>query len=321
MFKSISKIFRAKIFTGTLSSTMNLKLNFNSVLAYAALSAKVFRNLNPALIDVNALTSVWLRLRKNHVVDFRTPLSYELKWLGHDFLSSIAHITEKVIGNIELVIAVNSLMARYCKSLGAKNVIVIPNYPTKDFKSSIGAEKWKTMHGLSISDDVVLFSGGARVREIYGLDMLLESWKYVESSQKSGILVILGNDAIDYNKSLLRSLGLKRVLLPGRVGMCDVANWINCAKVCVAPRTPGFSEAFYNDQDSNKISEYAAFKKSIVATSYAPSDQYLSVSSNSEGFAEGILKGLEGNIHPSKSHYWEDNEYRLLESLEDFWFG
>ena len=221
---------------------------------------------------------------------------------------------------MDLMIAVNDLMAKYCTELGAKFVIVIPNYPVKTFQSSVDASKWKMMKGLPLSDNVVLFSGGARVREIYGLDMLLKSWQIVQDLNKSANLVILGSDSIDYIRDFVKSQGLKRVILPGRVGMGDVANWINSARVCVAPRTPGFSDTFYNDQDSNKIAEYAAFKKPIVASGYAASEQYLRVPQDPESFAEGILKGLEGKIRPSICHFWDDNEPRLLKALESYWF-
>ena len=320
MYRSLSKVFRTTLLTGTLSPKAHLRMDFGSFFAYSALAAKVSLSMKPALIDVNALVCARLRPMKHFVVDFRTPLSYELKWLGHGFLSSFAYIVEKALKDMDLMIAVNDLMAKYCTELGAKSVLVMPNYPAKAFQPSVDADKWKIMQGLPLSNDVVLFSGGARVREIYGLDMLLESWKVVQDFRDSATLVILGNDSIDYIKGLVKSVGLKRVVLPGRVGMGDVANWINCAKVCVAPRTPGFSDAFYNDQDSNKIAEYAAFKKPIVASGYAASEQYLRVCQDPAAFAEGIMKGLEGNIRPSMCHYWEENEPRLLQALENFWF-
>ena len=114
---------------------------------------------------------------------------------------------------------------------------------------------------------------------------------------------------------------MKRILLPGRGSGKDVANWINCADLCVAPRTPGFSSLFYNYKDSTKISEYAAFKKPILATCYAPSKQYLLVDPKPSAFAEGILKGIDGRIALSHPHFWEENELRLIKSLEIHWFG
>ena len=211
-------------------------------------------------------------------------------------------------------------MAKYCIQKGATNVEVIPNYPTRDFKASIEIEKWKALNHLSSKDSIVLFSGGVRIKEIYGLDLLLESWKLVQDSVDSPSLVILGDEHIDYIRTKARSLKIKRILLPGRVKVKDVANWINCSDLCVAPRTPGFSDAFYNHKDSTKISEYAAFGKPIVADLYASSNQYLLMEPNPESFSEGILKGLDGKIRPSVPHFWEENESKLLSSLSNYWF-
>lgn len=320
MLSSLSKMFRTTLITGTVVPTMHLTMDFGTVFSYGNLFTKLLHNKKPTIIDVNALASARLTLKKNMAVDFRTPLSYELKWLGHHSLSSFARIIETALKDVALVTTTNELMAGYCGQLGAQNIHVIPNYPTKDFAPSIKAENWKTEHSLSPNEHVVLFSGGVRLREIYGLNLLLESWKIVEDSRDDCTLVILGDDSVDYTKILSRSLGIERLFLPGRVGMKVVANWINCADLCVAPRTPGFSNVFYNDKDSNKISEYAALKKPIVATSYAPSDQYLLVDPNPAAFAEGIMKGLDGTLRAAQPHFWEENESRLLRLLERFWY-
>ena len=214
-----------------------------------------------------------------------------------------------------------SLWQKYCKAKGAKRVIEIPNYPSKTFKHIIEPKQWKAKFNLSENDRVVLFTGGVRLREIYGIDLLLESWRTVENSDASLVLVILGDDSINYIKTRISELGLKRILLPGRGSGKDVANWINCADLCVAPRTPGFSSLYYNYKDSTKISEYAAFKKPILATCYAPSTQYLLVDANSRDFAEGIMKGIDGRIPYSKQHFWEENEPLLLKTLEDHWYS
>jgi glycosyltransferase involved in cell wall biosynthesis len=321
MLNSINKAFRATLVTGTIVPTMNLEMNFGAFFSYANLFPRVLISERPSIIDINALVCARLNIKKDLVVDCRTPLSYELKWLKHDLLSSFARVVEIALKNVGLVIAVNEPLAKYCTELGAQNIIIVPNYPTRAFKSSCEAKEWKGLNELHADQQVVLFSGGVRLREIYGLDLLLESWKLVEASNDFCTLVILGNDSPNKIKSLSKSLNIKRLLLPGRVGLNDVANWVNCANVCVAPRTPGFSGAFYNDKDSNKIAEYAAFGKPIIANSYAPSKQYSLVRPNPISFAEGILKGLEGKISPSSPHYWEEKESMLLQSLERFWFG
>jgi glycosyltransferase involved in cell wall biosynthesis len=321
MFKSLKKAFRVNLITGTIVPTIHLRMNIETAVSYSSLFSKLTLSSTPTIIDVNALLCANLRQRKNMVVDFRTPFSYEMKWLGHSVLSSMARILENTLRNVGLITAANELMAKYCTQIGAKNVKIIPNYPTSDFKATIETNKWKTLQNLPLNREVVLFSGGVRLKEIYGLDLLLESWKLVENSLEAPTLVILGDERIDYIKKKAQTLMIKNLVLPGQVSVKKVANWINCADLCVAPRTPGFSDAFYNDKDSTKISEYAAFRKPIVATSYAPSEQYLLVQPNSISFSEGIIKGLSGSINPSKPHFWEENETTLLRSLNTFWFN
>jgi glycosyltransferase involved in cell wall biosynthesis len=319
MLNSISKVFNTNLVTGTVVDTMHLKMNLGTIYSYVNLTAKCSLNDKPSVIDVNALSTSMLHLRKDLVVDFRTPFSYELRWLGHSYLSLIASRVEKSLKNIGLVTAANEHMANYCKNIGAKNVQVIPNYPSKKLTATVDPTDWKRKNNLEFDDDIVLFTGGVRLREIYGLDMLLQSWKIVEDSTDSGWLVILGDDSIDTIKQIIHELQIKRVLLPGRRGSKDVANWINSAKLCLAPRTPGFSNVFYNDKDSTKISEYAALEKPVLATEYAPSNQYLLVNAAPKDFAEGILEGLDGRIPNSKAHFWEENEPLLLRSLSEFW--
>jgi glycosyltransferase involved in cell wall biosynthesis len=317
---SISKIAEVHLVTGTLLPTVHLKMRIDTVLGYTMLLVKSFKRSGPALVDNVALHSAQPRSKKDLVVDFRTPFPLELAWLGHRSLASLARAFERTLKDLPLVLAANERMASLCKELGAVFVQVIPNYPTTSFKPTVEPEKWKIQHGLSSEDRVVLFTGGVRLREIYGLDLLLEAWRLVENLQPSAVLVIIGDDSIPYAKGRIRSLNIRRYLLEGRINFSGVANWINSADVCLAPRTPGFPRSLYDDEDSTKISEYAALEKPIVAAGYAPSSQYLLVAQNPEDFAEGIMQGFDGKISNPKPHYWEENEESMLRLLEDFWF-
>ncbi len=196
----------------------------------------------------------------------------------------------------------------------------MPNYPNKSFKATVDAQQWKISRKINVDAKIALFTGGVRLREIYGLDMLIDSWKMIEQSEENVLLVILGDDSIEYIKEKIRIENLKHVILPGKVSNSELANWINCADVCIAPRTPGFPVSFYNDKDSTKISEYAALQKPIVATGYEFSDQYFLTNQNFKEFGEGIMKGFDGQIKRSKPHFWEENELEFLRTLEDFWF-
>jgi len=320
MLDSISKIAHIRLVTGTALPTVHLRMNIDTILAYTILIGKSLKNLGPTLLDNVALHMSFLKSKRDLVVDFRAPFCLELAWLGHTSFASVARAFERALQKVKLVFAANERMGLMCKELGANSVQVFPNYPSRNFKPAIEPENWKDQHGLDLEARVALFTGGVRLREIYGLDLLLEGWRLVENLEPSAVLVILGDDSIPYVKRRIRSLDIRRCLLPGRVAFSDVANWINCADVCLAPRTPGFPRSLYDDKDSTKISEYAALEKPIVAAGYAPSSQYLLVAQNPEDFAEGIMQGFDGKISIPKPHYWEENEELMLRLLEDFWF-
>jgi len=318
-YGSLKKVFETNLMTGSIVRSDHMRMNYGAVISCINLVPKVLTASKYAVIDINALSSTFMHLPKYAVVDFRTPLSYELSWFGHNILSSFAGLMEKELRNVKVVFAANELMANYCIECGARKVYVLPNYPTTSFHPTVKADQWKVSHGITQSEPLVLFTGGDKIREVYGIDMLLESWKIAEDSSDKGKLVILGDECLNYIRRKINSLEIKRFLLTGRVSTGDVANWVNSADLCLAPRTPGFSSAYYNSRDSTKISEYATLGKPVLASLYAPSDQYVLVDPNPKDFAEGILKGLDGKIHPSKPHFWEENEPLLFQALKDFW--
>lgn len=320
MVASISKMVPVQTVTGTLIKTGQLHMNVGTVLSFVNLFAKSFTHFGPSIIDINALSCMSLKSKKKTVVDFRTPFPVELRWLGHKTLSTIAQSVENSLKDVDFVTASNELMAAYCYSLGAKKVQVVPNYPSKDFKATVENQEWRIIKKIPSDAKIAIFTGGVRLREIYGIDMLIETWKMIEQSEDHAYLIILGNDSIDYIKEKIKKENLKHVILPGKVSNSELANWINCADVCLAPRTPGFPSSFYNDKDSTKISEYAALKKPIIATGYEHSNQYLLTNQNFKEFGEGILKGFEGQVAPAVPHYWEENESGFLNSLAEFWF-
>lgn len=323
--ESISKIARVRYITGTLLPTFDLGLNMSTAFAYTALLLRSLLKSSPTLMDIVASIYTWLRTDNDvEVVDYRTPYPLELAWLGHRSLALVAKRMEKTVQG-KLVIASNERMASVCEELGAATVRVVPNYPTRDFKPTLESDKWKAKNDLAPDSRTVLFTGsrtGWKLRAIYGLDLLLKSWQLVEGSLDADYvnLVILGDAPTDYIYKKTQSLKIRHLLIKGKVGTNCVANWINCADVCLAPRTPGFPQNLYNDRDSTKISEYAALGKPIVAAGYAPSSQYLLVEQTPEAMAEGIMKGLDGTINPPKAHYWEENEAFFLDLLDDFWF-
>jgi len=323
IINSLSKKYKLTLVEPLLKSGKNklLKADFNTAVRLSTLGLKSILIQDPVLLDVLACFFFPYKL-KRYVVDYPTPLSKEIKWLGNRVISQVVSIQEKIINkNAVAVIVPNEPMEYYCHELGAENICVIPNYPHLNFRPSISSNIFKKKCGIPKNSKIALFTVGDRLKEIYGLDLLLESWKIIEKILENVLLVFIGprQDAEMTSwqvSKYAQDFGLKKMKVIGWVDATRLTNWINTADVCLAPRTPGFPSKWYNDKDSTKISEYAALRKPIVAAGYSSSNQYHVVDRTPEAFAEGILRAFEGKIKPAEPHYWEENEQKLYEVIE-----
>jgi len=294
---------------------ISLKRDTKSLLTLASLALQTLPTRNPIFLD-SIDVFVFSCLTKRVILEFSTPLHVEMEWLGYKTMCRLAHkMLDVIIKKSILVICANEVMRDYCVDLGNKETCIIPNYPRRDFKATTDAETWRTLHGISLDSKVAIFVSGGRMREIYGLDLLLQSWKLVEKRKENVMLIVIGPTPFDWLRNQVKRLGLNGIHTVGVQNYETIPNWINASDVCLAPRTPGFPSDWYNDKDSTKISEYAALEKPIVAAGYLPSSQYLLVDRTSEEFAEGILTAFDGKVKPSKPRFWEDNEDRLLKSV------
>lgn len=296
----------------------SLKFDIESMVKLSSLSMKGLRNADLVIMEITAMVP-FPYLFKTLVLDYSTPLSAEISYLqGNEWLRRMMERSEKaLVRHARIVVVSNQMMAEHCKQLGARKTLLLPNFPNKSFQPTIDKDTWRIDHAIPLESKVALFTAGWRLKEIYGLDLLLESWKAVEKSLEDSYLVIVGprpqgDMSIDELRMEIDRFELKNVILAGWQDKAGLANWIHSADVCLAPRTPGFPSKWYNDQDSTKISEYAALNKPIVATGYSSSPQYVLVRQNPESFSEGILKGFEDKVRSAEPHFWEENEGEIL---------
>ena len=273
---------------------------------------------------VGSIIASPIRRKTPIILDYTTPLSLETKWLGMNKLSFIFRISEEYLcRSADLILASNEMLAHRAKCFGGKHIIEISNYPPQTFKPSISPTEFKQEKRLPEDKKIGLVTLSDRLNEIYGIDLLFESWKIVERNHPTACLVIVGpSHSSEYNAFSLkhyakRKFGIKNLLVTGWTSYEELPNWINIADVCIAPRTPGFPTRWYNHKDSTKISEYAAMKKPIVATGYSPSKQYLLTLQTSSAFSEGILRGLAGKVPDAIPHYWSENIPTLLNAVKE----
>lgn len=303
-----------------------IDLSPRSFLKLLTLAVKATSSRSVTIVDLYCALPLPYLLKKNLVLSVSEPVSEEIKFLGHRTLGAImSGLERKLIKKAALVLAPNRHMERYCIERGAKRVQILPNYPPKSFRPSVDKEVFKRENGLPSEAKVVLFSAAVRLREIYGLDLLLDSWKILEKKRDDIFLVILGPRpdgdksytwTVNYVQRHMSANSINRIVLPGWQNYENYANWLSTADVCVATRTPNFPSNWFDDKDSTKISEYAALRKPIVANGYAPSKQYLLVDGTPEALAEGVLSALEGKVRPAEPHFWEENEEKLFKAIE-----
>lgn len=317
LIRTIRRFARLKLVTVWPLRYSSLKFNVESAVKLSSLSVKGLRNADLMFMEITAMVP-FPYLFKTLVLDYSTPLAAEISYLqGYEWFRRIMERPEKaLVRHARIVIASNIMMAEYCNQLGARKTVLLPNFPDKSFQPTFDRDTWRKNHAIPLESKVALFTAGWRLKEIYGLDLLLESWKAIEKSHEDSYLVIVGprpqgDMSIDDLRMEMRRFQLENVILAGWQDKAGLANWINSVDVCLAPRTPGFPRKWYNDQDSTKISEYAALSKPIVATGYSSSSQYTLVDQNPEAFSEGILKGLEDKVRAAEPHFWEDNEEEI----------
>ena len=301
----------------------HLKLNINGAkkLLYLGISSLVYPG--PYHLDGIDLTIVpFIPKGRNYLLDFRCPLPVEANWNRSSPSQVISILTKYAIKKAKVVIAPNHEMLAYGRKFAAiKHGYVVPNFPRRDFVVDIPQSTARSCVDIAAEGQVCLFVCGARLREVYGFDLLLRTWKEVSRRNSDATLCIVGwtHRAAPLSEVMLDRLSKLRIELVGRVNHSMIPMYIAASDICLTQRTPGFPTAFYNDFDSLKIAEYAAFKKPIVAAGYLPSSQYLLAETNPSDYAAAILESLAGNTHAPVPRFWEDNRATLREAYSHLW--
>ncbi|HYA21851.1 MAG TPA: glycosyltransferase [Thermoproteota archaeon] len=255
---------------------------------------------SPDFIHLPALVK-----RCDVVYDYRSNYSDKLRLSYPSLAGTAASLEEMLAKRANLILTVNDILAvRFGKRVG-KPVVVVPNYPTRDFRSTIKPEATRTAHGFS-GESLALFVGN--LTDTYDLDLLLASARKLTSME----FWIVGSGK---NEIQLRAKSTGNVKFMGKVPHSVVPDLIAAADVCLAPIRAYQADIVHNDQDVWKITEYAALGKPIVATNLAPSSQYELVRGEVDAFSEAIKRACSGMIRPAQPRFWEDmSEPPLLEA-------
>lgn len=289
--------------------------NFESIARTVSIGMTGIISNSPMHLDVIDIFSLPFMRSKQYLVDIRCPVPVELRWLGYPPLALMSEVLmKKCIGDAKVVIAANEHMLKYAKEFTEiEQGFIVPNAPLSDVHSPMNQSRAREELSLNRDIEMALFVTSGRLKSIYGIQLLFQTWNLVRKNMKSAELFIVGPyDELALTHRHCELLEKKGIHFVGKVPSADVSKWISAADVCLAQRTPGFPSQYYNHQDSLKISEYAAHRKPIVAAGYAPSDQYLGADTKPENYATAILKAFNNSMKKPKPYFWEQN-YPILE--------
>ena len=255
----------------------------------------------------------------NYIYDYRSPWSKEVELeFGKGAFSRLAGIIERrVRSKAKAVVIVSSRMHKDVEHLG-KPIFLIPNYPTRSFTASKDRDTMRKLYGLGPEKQIVLFVG--KLSKVEGADML---HGIAEGLQRSSdvTLWIVGDGPLKTDIEDLQQKYPDNVHYFGWVDYAEVPNYIIAADVCIVPRHKSTFSDYYNEQGVQKIAEYLAFGKLIVACNIAKSDNNYTLV-DEDSIVEGILKVLARKTPLGERRYWEEySEPVLIEAINKLLSG
>ncbi len=304
-------------FSFTASSTLSVSLSSGTNMLNLGLAGFGWEH-TLHLDGIDVFIHSFIRNRA-YLHDYHVPLVPELIWNRLLPLAKVAHfLLPESLSNAKVVIAPNSRMLDHAMEYAnIPECFIVPNYPPKRFYKRISAQQAKYKLGIPENQTSALFIGGTRLREVYGIDLLLKTWFEVRKRRPDAFLYILGPyDKLGYDPITLEKFREKGIVFVGRVMHTEIPTWISAADLCLSQRTPGFPKHFYNIHDSLKLSEYALFKKPIVAAGYSDGKDYISVDTDIESYTRGILDCIDGHAPVPTPHTWEENIPNLRKAYE-----
>ncbi len=251
------------------------------------------------------------------VYDVRSPWGEELRFLRKSsMLALIAEAIEKyVTRKADVVVCVNRVLAARARAWGAREVYVVPNRPTAGFKPTLTREELRRIAGIPPDAKLAVYAGN--ISEIEGASILKRCIKAIAAHEGMYLAIVGDGDGLSELRREAERQATSRVLLTGRVPREDVANWINAADLCLAPRPKSKIDFYYTPESVWKIGEYLALGKPVLATDIRGfrGSSYPVITASEEEYPKKLIELLRSPPEPAGSlEPWElACEPRLLE--------
>lgn len=290
---------------------------FSAVIRYVSYMLQIFLSQADLYWVANApdvvATPLIIRRRK-YIYDFRSVWSNEIRAeFGPGLWVFLARVLERLsMKNAKIIVLNTDTLAGDAEPFG-KPLLLVPNYPSNNFKATVHRSKFRETHGVKADTKVVLYVG--RLSRVEGADRFPEILRELKKHREIKIWIV-GAGPLESLIKRLEETYPKTLKFFGWQPYEMIPNFINAADVCIAPRHADHNSPYYNEKGVMKISEYMMFKKPIVCSGIAPSSQYLLV--KEEELVDGIMKALIGEAPTPTPKTWEEHaEPKLLEVVRE----
>lgn len=284
------KLYTPQISSGSLFSRLRYSL-------FAGCSIRgVFGDFRPDIVVSFAVpTSGWqaLKVAKKQGIPYvfrALDVSHKIR---ASFFSPLIKLAEKYIyTNSELVSTNNPAMAKYCRSLGAKQAVTKVHLPPLNLEHFFNAKErsgsLRAELNIPSSANVILYMGSFFY--FSGLPEVMT--RFSEISESNDYLVLVGGGEQDQElRELSKELKLtRRVIFTGFVSFDNLPKYLGLADVAINPMIPSLVS---NAAFPNKVIQYMAAGLPVVSTNL-----------------EGLMMTFESN----KSLKFESNPKSVIES-------
>ncbi len=169
------------------------------------------------------------------VVSYHYDWTLQTKMRRGAVVGKLAELIEKfVIRSADLVIALTPALEKKAKEIGAKKVVVIPNFvDTGEFRPDVPHADIEKKYGLK-KKRVVIFVG--RLHPVKRVDELIRAYKSVQEKIPDAVLLICGEgEEKEKLKTLAEELNTRGVVFCSRIPRQEVPKHLCAADVFVLP--------------------------------------------------------------------------------------
>lgn len=200
------------------------------------------------------------------VYDVRSPWFSSLKeTFGSSLLARIGGTIEQLLSrNADVVLAACTPLANRARSLGARRVLVIPNYPPKSFIPRRARSAMRQSLGLGDAPTVIFLG---KLSKLEGSDLLKDIIFQTSTAIPLVKFLIVGDgpQKESVETFLIENRLTDRVIMTGWVPHNTVADHINAADVGLLPRMRTTFSPYASPENILKVGEYLALGKPVIA--------------------------------------------------------